>query len=69
MLDEWSAFDTDILARHIRTVHALWQKTQLMRSIGGDPAGSSLYDRLGATIIEGRRLADEYLRHVAIRPD
>jgi prophage antirepressor-like protein len=69
MLDEWSAFDTDILASHIRTVHALWQKTQLMRSIGGDPAGSPLYDRLGATIIEGRRLADEYLRHVAIRPD
>jgi prophage antirepressor-like protein len=69
MLDEWSAFDTDILASHIRTVHALWQKTQLMRSIGGDPAGSPLYDRLGATILEGRRLADEYLRHVAIRPD
>ena len=69
MLDEWSAFDTDILASHIRTVHALWQKTQLMRSIGGDPAGSPLYDRLGATILEGRRLADQYLRHVAIRPD
>jgi prophage antirepressor-like protein len=69
ILDEWSAFDTDILASHIRTVHALWQKTQLMRSIGADPAGSPLYDRLGATIIEGRRLADEYLRHAAIRPD
>jgi len=69
ILDEWSALDTEILASQIRTIDALWQKTQLVRSIGSDPAGSPLYDQLGTTITECRRLADEYLRHSKIGTD
>ena len=49
-LDEWSGLDTEILANQMRTVDALWQKTQLMRSVGSDPAGSPLYNRLGKAI-------------------
>jgi len=69
ILDEWSALDTEILASQIRTIDALWQKTQLVRSIGSDPAGSPLYDQLGTTIAECRRLADQYLRHSKIGTD
>ena len=69
ILDEWSALDTEILASQIRTIDALWHKTQLVRSIGSDPAGSPLYDRLGTTIAECRRIADQYLRHSKIGTD
>ncbi len=69
MLDEWSGLDTEILANHMRTVDALWQKTQLVRSLGGDPAGSPLYNRLGKAISEGRRIADECLDSFRQQPD
>ena len=68
MLDEWSAFDTEILANHMRTVDALWQKTQLVRSVGGDPADSPLYNRLGKAISDARRIADECLDSVRQQP-
>lgn len=60
-LDEWSGLDTEILANQMRTIDALWQKTQLVRSIGSDPAGSPLYNRLGKAISDARRIADECL--------
>ena len=69
MPDEWSGLDTEILANHMRTVDALWQKTQLVRSVGDDPAGSLLYKRLGKAISDGRRIADECLDSFRQQPD
>jgi prophage antirepressor-like protein len=69
LLDEWSGLDTEILANHMRTVDALWQKTQLVRSVGDDPAGSLLYKRLGKAISDGRRIADECLDSFRQQPD
>ena len=69
MLDEWSALDTEILASQIRTIDALWHKTQLVRSLGDDPAGTQLYNHLGTTIADCRRLADKYLGHITIPRD
>ncbi len=68
-LDEWSGLDTEILANQMRTIDALWQKTQLVRSVGGDPAGSSLYNRFGKAISDARRIADECLDGFRQQPD
>ncbi len=68
-LDEWSGLDTEILANQMRTVDALWQKTQLVRSVGSDPAGSPLYNRLGKAISDARRVADECLDGFRQQPD
>jgi hypothetical protein len=48
---------------------ALWQKTQLVRSVGGDPAGSPLYNLLGTAISEARRITDECLDGFRQQPD
>lgn len=69
ILDEWSGLDTEILANHMRIVEALWQKTQLVRSLGDDPAGGLLYKRLGKAISDGRRIADECLDSFRQQPD
>jgi hypothetical protein len=67
LLDERSALDTEILANQIRTVDAMWQKAEMIRSIGDDPAGSPMYDQSGSTIADARRLSDEYLRGLKVR--
>ena len=69
ILDEWSGLDTEILANHMRIVEALWQKTQIVRSLGDDPAGGLLYKRLGKAISDGRRIADECLDSSRQQPD
>jgi prophage antirepressor-like protein len=69
LLDEWSGLDTEILANHMRIVEALWQKTQIVRSLGDDPAGGLLYKRLGKAISDGRRIADECLDSFRQQPD
>jgi prophage antirepressor-like protein len=69
LLDEWSGLDTEILANHMRIVEALWQKTQIVRSLGDDPAAGLLYKRLGKAISDGRRIADECLNSFRQQPD
>jgi prophage antirepressor-like protein len=69
LLDEWSGLDAEILANHMRTIDALWQKTQIVRSLGDDPAGGLLYKRLGKAISDGRRIADGCLDSFRQQPD
>lgn len=69
VLDEWTDLDTQIFACQMRTIDALWRKTQLVRSLGADPTGTLVWEQLKNAIAEGRRLADEYLRRPKIRPN